>query len=512
MTASLNSTEYKTPDDPKQRATKELPSMPHEIHEADATELAAKVRDGEVSPRELVEAAISRIEETDPTLNFMVHRRFEEALTEAGGALPDGPFRGVPTVLKDLGQSLMAGQPNYAGSAVIRDLGVIADHDGNVTRRLLDAGFIILGRTNVPEFGPTVTTEPVAFGPTLNPWDTSRSPGGSSGGAAVAVASGSVPLAHGGDAGGSIRIPASMTGLVGLKASRGRMSMGPDQGEEPAGFAVEGAITRTVRDTAAIIDVLAGCEPGDPYTAPTPARPFTDEVGVPPGRLRIGVAASLKDFETDPECSLAATQAGALLSELGHDVDAAAPAAMQTQRSELMPHFFGTLSALFAANIMGLEAAIGRPLDIDRFEPLTRDHIEQGRRMTAAETVHSRLVLNRFTRTMAEWWSKDGWDLLLTPMMPVPPFPLGYLDFDPDDRERSHDRIYTATQYSVPFNVTGQPAISLPLHWSADGLPIGVQLVAAYGREDLLIRVAAQLEQAAPWTHRRPPTSAGSGR
>jgi amidase len=483
--------------------------MPNDIYEADATELAARVRAGEVSPRELVEAAIAGIEETDPTLNFMVHRRFEEARAEADGELPDGPFRGVPTVLKDLGQCLMTGQPNYAGSAVIRDLRVIADHDSNVVRRLLDAGFVVLGRTSVPEFGPTVTTEPVAFGPTLNPWDVSRSAGGSSGGAAVAVASGSVPLAHGGDAGGSIRIPASVTGLVGLKASRGRVSMGPDQGEEPVGFAVEGAITRSVRDAAGVIDVLAGCQPGDPYTAPTPTRPFADEVGVAPGRLRIGVVASLEDFETDPECSLAATQAGALLSELGHDVDAAAPPAMQTQRSELMPHFFGTLSALFAANIMELEATIGRPLDLERFEPLTRDHVERGSRMSAADEVHSRLVLNRFTRTMAKWWANDGWDLLVTPMLAMPPFPLGSLDFDSDDPDGSHDRIYAATQYSLAFNVTGQPAISLPLHWSADGLPIGVQLVAAYGREDLLIRVAAQLEQAVPWIDRRPPAVAG---
>ena len=480
--------------------------MPN-VYGVDATELAARVRAGEITPRELVEAAIAGIEETDPPLNFMVHSRFEEAITEADGALPDGPFRGVPTVLKDLGQGLMAGQPTYAGSAVIRALGVIADHDSNIVRRLLNGGFVVLGRTSVPEFGPTVTTEPVAFGPTRNPWDPSRSPGGSSGGAAVAVASGCVPLAHGGDAGGSIRIPAAMTGLVGLKPSRGRMSMGPDQGEEPAGFAVEGAITRTVRDAAAIVDLLAGWQPGDPYTAPTPTRPFAAEVGVSPGRLRIGVAANLEDFTTDPECSLAATQAGVLLSEFGHVVDTAAPAAMQTQRAELMPHFFRTLSAQFAATIMELEAMIGQPLDVDRFEPLTRDHITQGRRMTAADAVHSRLVLNRYARAMAQWWA-DGWDLLLTPMTPTPPFPLGYLTFDSVDRERSHDRIYTATQYSVPFNITGQPAISLPLHWTTDGLPIGVQLVAAYGREDLLIRVAAQIEQAAPWTHRRPPTFA----
>ncbi|MFD0533331.1 amidase family protein [Actinomadura luteofluorescens] len=248
-----------------------------------------------------------------------------------------------------------------------------------------------------------------------------------------------------------------MTGLVGLKSSRGRMSMGPDQGEEPAGFAVEGAVTRTVRDAATIVDVLAGCEPGDPYTAPTPVRPFAAEVGVTPGRLRIGVTTGLGDFETDPACALAATQAGALLAELGHDVDASTPAPMQTQRSELMPHFFGTLSAQFAATMMELEGNLGQPLDLDRFEPLTRDHIETGRRMSAADAVRSRLVLNRFTRAMATWWSDDGWDLLVTPMMPVPPFLLGSLDFDPADRERSHDRIYAATQYSVPFNVTGQP-------------------------------------------------------
>ncbi len=474
----------------------------------DATALAALVRDGEVTPTELAEAAISRIEANDPTLNFMVHERFEEALSDADGKLPDGPFRGVPTVLKDVGQSMMVGQPNYAGSAVIRDLGIVADYDSNVVRRLLDAGLLVLGRTNVPEFGPTVTTEPVAFGPTLNPWDLSRSPGGSSGGAAVAVASGSVPIAHGGDAGGSIRIPAAATGLVGLKPSRGRQSMGPDEGEEPAGFATEFGITRSVRDTAALLDVVSGWEPGDPYTAPTPARPFVEEVGVDPGRLRVGVASSLGDFDTDPECSRAAEEAGALLARMGHDVDSGSPAVLHTQRSELMPHFFSTLSALLAARMGTLEEAMGAPLDLERFEPLTQDHIEQGRQIGAADSMQSRLVLNKFTRTIAKWWAEDGWDLLVTPTMPVPPFQLGALDFDLADREASHDRIYVATQYTVPFNVSGQPAISLPLHWSEAGLPIGVQLVAAYGREDLLLQVASQLEQAVPWNRRRPPALA----
>lgn len=470
----------------------------------DATALAELVRRREVSPRELVDAAIERIEQVDGELNAVVGRRFEEARGEAEGELPDGPLRGVPVLLKDLGAEL-AGQTNYGGSAALRDLALRTDHDSHVGRSFVDAGLVVLGRTNTPEGGLTFTTEPTAFGPTRNPWDPTRSPAGSSGGSAAAVAAGYVPVAHANDGGGSIRVPAAACGIVGLKPTRARVSYAPDGWEGFAGLATEGCVSRSVRDTALLLDRLAGYQPGDVLMARPPERPYAQEVGADPGRLRIGVKTELAGFATDPECAAGAQAAARLLAELGHDVDEQGPAALD-RYAELSGAFLDILSASTAAQVGLLKMALGgEELPEGSIEPLTRWHAERGEQIGAPEHVRTRALLHLWTRELTAWWERDGWDLLVTPTMAVEPFQLGAIAFDPADVEDSHRRMLAVAPWTPSFNISGQPAISLPLHWSASGLPIGVQLVAAPGREDLLIRVAAQLEQARPWADKRPP-------
>ena len=479
----------------------------------DATAQAELVRSGAVSALELVDAAIARIESLDPQLNVMVTERFERARAEAAGDLPDGPFRGVPMLFKDLG-CLMADDPTWYGTSFAKEAGWRAPSDSHLSRLFRAAGFVPLGRTNVPEFGTTVTTEPTANGPCRNPWETEHSTGGSSGGSAAAVAAGLVPLAHATDGGGSIRVPASECGLVGLKPSRGRVTKGPQTGESWAGATVDGVLTRTVRDTAAALDAIRTPMPGDPYTAPPPSRPYADEVGRDPGRLRIGLLArsprpDLLDFDAD--CTEAVTETGRLLTELGHDVDETHPAALVDP--ELGAHFVNTIAADMAwALDREWPDRLGRHIRDDELEPRNAVYRRMGRTLSASDYLATRDWLNGYTRRVSAWWAAPdeggaGYDLLVTPTMTKPPPLLGWLDADGDLAE-SGRRITALIPFTSPFNVTGQPAVSLPLHVTSAGLPVGVQLVAAYGREDLLIRIAAQLEQAAPWADRRPPVSA----
>ncbi|HEY3673710.1 MAG TPA: amidase [Acidimicrobiia bacterium] len=490
--------------------------MTDDLAVLDATAQAALVRDGKASPRELVDAALTRIDAVNDRLNAVIHRRDERARAEADAGPPDGPFRGVPIVVKDLDGSL-AGEPLHLGNRLLRDLGHVADHDSYLFARLRAAGCVIVGKTNTPELGLLPTTEPQAYGPAHNPWDVSRSPGGSSGGSAAAVASGMVPVAHAGDGGGSIRIPASACGLFGLKPTRGRISLGPDDGEAWAGLVARHVVTRTVRDSAAVLDVLAGAVPGDPYAAAPPARPFADEVGADPGSLRIGVLSTTAPaglVPVDPACTAAADDAAALLASLGHTVESASPAPLDD--IALLVHFTTVLAASTTYDLRKLAAIAGRELTADDVEPVTWAQAELGRVVTADAYLDAVESLRAWSRRMAEWWepaddarSGAGFDLLLTPTMANPPAPVG--EIRGDDAEGA---IFAATPYAaftVPFNVTGQPAMSVPLWWSDTGstvLPIGTQLVAATGREDLLVRVAAQLETARPWIDRRPPVSA----
>jgi amidase len=467
----------------------------------DATAQADLVRRGEISPKELVEEAIARIETVNPKLDAVIRTRFDAARQEAEGDLPDGPFRGVPILFKDLGCTV-EGEVTAFGLGPLRDLKIPVT--SFLAAQFLAAGFVPLGRTNVPELGTTVTTEPRSFPPARNPWNTGHSTGGSSGGSAAAVASGMVAVAHANDGGGSIRIPASECGLVGLKPTRARVSQGPVTGEAWAGSTIDGCVARTVRDAAGVLDVISHPMPGDPYYAPPLPGPLAREVGADPGRLRIGVLdrPGVEGYLDDPECRAAVARAAALLESLGHHVEQSAPAAMLEQ--EFLRHFINIIAADTEATMQAFEMLLGRRIGEDEIEPRNAAHRRAGQALSAPAYLQSRAWLGMWTRRMADWWT--GHDLLLTPTLGAPPPELGW--FTADGPEQEERRIASFIPYTAQFNMTGQPAISLPLHWTPGGLPVGVQLVAAYGREDLLVRVASQLEQAAPWADRHPPVHA----
>lgn len=467
---------------------------------ADATELARLVRAGEVKPSELVEDAIGRIETLNPELNAVIHPRFEKALDEAASTLPAGPFAGVPMLLKDLGAT-QAGEPYCEGTGFAKAAGHRARRDSFVTEAFTRAGFLVLGRTNCPELGTAITTEPIAFGSTLNPWATTHSSGGSSGGSAAAVASGMVPLAHGNDGGGSIRIPSSCCGLFGLKPSRGRVSGGPAPTESWFGFSVNHVLTRSVRDSAAVLDVLSGYHPGDTFVAPEAAGSFSSQVGADPGRLRVAVLdhATSGDYRVDPQCAEAVRKAAAMLESLGHVVEPAYPPSLS--EPETQPHFIVVVAAAVAAELGEWSEALGRPVGPEEYEPGNTLLAELGRATTAADFLGSVLWLEGFRRRTVSYWSESGFDLLLTPVLALPPARIGWLS----DPVEGLNRTIETLRFTAQFNVSGQPAASLPLHVSDEGLPIGVQLVADYGREDLLIRIAGQLEEASGWLSCHPP-------
>jgi amidase len=466
----------------------------------DATEQADLVRRGEVSPTELVQAAIDRIEAVNPQLDAVVRTRFDRALAEAQEP-PDGPFRGVPILFKDLGCTV-AGEVTTFGVGPLQD--TLWPVDSYLAAQFQAAGFIALGRTNVPELGTTVTCEALAFPPARNPWNVAHSTGGSSGGSAAAVASGMVALAHANDGGGSIRIPASECGLVGLKPTRGRVSQGPLIGEGWAGSTIDGAVTRTVRDAAGVLDVIGGRMPGEPYYAPPLPRPLTQEVGADPGRLRIGFIDRPvgEAYLDDPQCRAAVAGAVRLLEALGHHVEESGPGAMFDP--ELPRHFNAIIAADTELTFQAFEMLLGRAIADDEIEPRNADYRRAGRELGAVGYLGTRSWIGTWARQMAQWWTE--YDVLVTPTLGAPPPELGW--FTAQGPAGEGRRIASFIPYTAQFNLTGQPAVSLPLHWTPDGLPVGVQLVAAYGREDLLVRVASQLEQAAPWNDRHPPVRA----
>ena len=481
--------------------------MTDDLSHLDATAQAELVRSGQATPSELVEAAIERIERVNPELNAVVTPLFESARAQAASdALPDGPLRGVPFVLKDL-SCHSAGDPFHEGMAFLKERGWTETEDTALATRFRAAGLITVGKTNTPELGILPTTEPLAYGPTRNPWDTSRSTGGSSGGSAAAVAAGLVPVGHANDGGGSIRIPASECGLVGLKPTRARVSSGPEFGDVMGGLTCELVVTRSVRDTATVLDAVHGMEPGDPYTAPGPSRPYLEEVGADPGRLRIGVmtASPGGTVAVHEDCVTATEVAARLLESLGHEVDVSHPKALDDP--DYTGHFITNWAAGSAWSLDYWSRRTGAVIGPDDVEPLTWALAEVGRSSDAAAWLWAREWLQVNAREIAGWWT-EGHDLLLTPTIAEPPPPLGTFDSPPDNPLQGLFRAAEVVPFTPPFNGTGQPAISLPLHWNADGLPIGVQLVAAFGREDLLLRIAAQLEAAQPWVERRPPVHA----
>ncbi len=462
----------------------------------DATAQADLVRRGQVHPGELVDAAIARIERLNPHLNAVITPLFEQARVQAASPmLPDGPFRGVPLLLKDF-LCQTAGDPYYEGMRFLRDLNWRSEADTHLATRFRAAGLIFLGKTNLPELAALATTESAAFGATRNPWDLGRSPGGSSGGSAAAVAAGMVPIAHANDGFGSIRIPASCCGLVGLKPSRGRTSIGPARSPGLLGHVVEHVLTRSVRDAAAVLDAVAGSMPGDLFVAPPPARPYLAEVGVDPGRLRVGLLLHDPFLEKpiNSECLAAVRETGRLLEDLGHAVEEAFPPALTGPTG--LGEALGIIAASgAAAHLDGWVARTGRPIGPDDVEPHVWRRAEQGRSYTGVQVHAAMQRLTGGAMRAPEWWS-GGFDLLVTPTMQQPPPRIGTA---PPEKQAEIFGLFT-----MPFSVSGQPAVSLPLHWSHEGLPIGVQLVADYGREDVLIRVAAQLEAARPWAAHRP--------
>lgn len=475
--------------------------MSDEFARLDATAQAALVRSGEVLPIELVEASIARIEALNPKLNAVIHPLFEKARAAAESTdLPAGPFKGVPFLVKDV-VCHTAGDPYHAGTRFLKEAGWIEKRDTELARRFRAAGFVFVGKTNTPEFAMSATTEPLAYGPTRNPWNPDHSPGGSSGGTGAAVAAGLAPVGHGNDMGGSIRIPSAHCGLVGLKPTRARNSLAPDFGEYWGPLTHEHVLTRSVRDTAAVLDATAGPATGDPYLAPPPTRAWSQEVGANPGRLRIG-------FRTDPgpgrtidsACVRAAEDTAKALIELGHQVE---PVALEALDSESLGAGFGVITS--AALVRDLERwgeRLGRPIVESDIEPLNWSMAEQGRATTASAFIAAVESVQSYARGVAAWWD-EGFDVLLTPTAAAPPAKIGELA-PLGDPETVMPHMMACTAFTIPFNATGQPAISLPLHMSDDGLPIGIQLVAAYGREDVLIRLASQLESAYPWAERRP--------
>jgi amidase len=457
----------------------------------DAVGQAELVRSKECSPLDLVDAAIARIERLDPYLNAVIHRMYDKARTAAeSNDLPDGPFRGVPFLMKDA-VAHTAGDPFHCGMALLKARGHTEETDSYFAARLRGAGFVFVGKTNLPELAASFLTEPVAYGPTHNPWDLGRSTGGSSGGSGAAVAAGFVPAAHANDMGGSIRVPASACGLVGLKPSRARTSLGPSFGEYWAMLTHEHVLTRTVRDCAAILDCTAGAMPGDPYTAPPPSRPFADEVGADPGRLRIGWRTTKPGGDApDADCISAVEHAVATLTALGHQVEETPFPALDT----IPPAAAGIFGTVVARDLDRWGERLGVTIGENDVEPTTWFLAQIGKSLGSPDFIALVELAQRWTREAASWWA-DGNDVLVTPTMPMLPPELGSglaIDLGP---------------FTMPWNFAGQPAISLPLHMSEGGLPVGVQLVAAYGREDLLLRLAAQHEEATPWADRRPTIS-----
>ncbi|HEX6800302.1 MAG TPA: amidase [Ktedonobacterales bacterium] len=468
-----------------------------------AIELAQLVREGQITSRELVEAALSQID-ARRDLNAFTYVDADSALAAADAIVPGDPrpFAGVPTAIKELCPA--AGQPLTMGSDIFGDYR--SRYDAYVVRRLRDAGFVLVGRTNSPEFGIVPVTEPRRFGATRNPWDTGRTPGGSSGGAAVAVSAGMLPVAHGTDGGGSLRIPAACCGLVGLKPSRGRISAGPDLGDNF--LSTNGALTRSVADAAHLLDVMAGYEVGDPTWAPPPPEPFAVAAARPPRRLRIAFTThSPLDTPVDPVCTSAAQDAAALLVSLGHEVEETTPPVWHVP--ELQADFTALWSASVAAGVRTGARASVRAITQADVEPLTWMFYLQGTTLSAADLLGTIARLQAYSRRLIAFFST--YDILLTPALAQRPLPVGAIDTSAADPAAEFQKAAVFTPFTPIFNVTGQPAVTLPLYAGADGLPLAVQLVAPPLGEGLLLALAAELEAARPWAARLPPPPPAAG-
>jgi amidase len=474
-----------------------------DIAALDATAQADLVRSGQVTPLELVDGAIDRAEAVNGELNAIVTPLYERARELAAGVLPDGPFTGVPMVLKDL-LAEWEGTRFTEGSALAGEF--VSGHTQELTNRFLGAGFVPIAKANTPEFGILPTTEPHRFGPTRNPWAPDRTTGGSSGGSAAAVAAGVVPVGHANDGGGSIRIPASCCGLFGLKPSRGRVSPGPEFGDVNGGIVAEHVVTRSVRDSAAILDVTHGLLAGDPYSAPGPAGPFLADVGADPGRLRIAVLTeSLTGVPVEADCSQAARETATWCEALGHEIVDDRP---DIDGDAFVGDFITSWAAGVAATVGGWEARLGRSATPDDVETLTWAMVEAGQAASAADFLIARQGLQRVSREIGRFMTEV--DVWLMPTLAEVPVPLGTFESPPDEPLAGLFRAANFVPFTPVFNVTGQPAASIPLHESPEGIPVGTMLVGRYGDEATILRLSAQLEAAHPWADRRPGVWSGA--
>jgi amidase len=463
----------------------------------DATGLAGLVRSGAVSARELAETAIQRIEALNPLVNAVILKAYDQALDELDKRTDRPSFLGVPYLVKDL-HAPVRGLPLTNGSRMFVD--PPAPFDSTLVARLRAAGFVLLGRTNSPEFGLSASTEPHRYGATRNPWNRERIAGGSSGGAGAAVASGMLPATHATDSGGSIRIPASANGLVGLKPTRGLNPYGPHRGDAAHGISHEHAVTRSVRDSAAILDITAGPDVGAPYFVRPPEGGFVAAIQRPPKRLRVGYwKKTLTDGPVDAECVAAVENAAKLLESLGHTVEEKRP---DFDWNAVVGSQFNVLMTSLGPMVAMMERQRGRPLEKGELEPQTAAVVERGKAASLEFYLGNLTRMQLEVRRMAAFF--EDFDIFLTPTMATPPPSLGCLPTDDGDVETFLARLFALAPFAAPFNASGQPAISLPLHWSADGLPVGVHLAGRYGEDATLLSLAAQIEQAHPWFSRRP--------
>ncbi|MHB8894373.1 MAG: amidase [Candidatus Geothermincolia bacterium] len=467
----------------------------------DATSQADLVRNGEVQPVELVDAAIERAGKVNPELNALVTPMFDIAREAARGPAPEGPFKGVPFLLKDLFASY-AGVPMTYASRFMEDF--VPDHDSVLVERYKAAGLIVIGKTNASELGILPASEPALFGPCHNPWDTSLSTGGSSGGSSAAVAAGIAPMAHANDAGGSIRIPSSCCGIFGLRPTRARISMGPDIGDVMSGLVVEHAVTRSVRDSAALLDATCGPAAGDPYYPPPPVRPYAEEVRLDAGRLRIGYTfKSPTPANVHEDCIKAVASAAKLCESLGHDVE---EITINLDAGAVTQAFMGVYLAGAAWTISALSRLSGKAPEADRFEPLTWAMNLAGSQLSAPDYLLAVTALQGMSRAVISLFSP--YDAILTPTITEPPYPLGSFDGPPDNPMMGLIRAADFVPFTAIANFTGLPAMSVPLYWNEAGLPIGTMFMGRYADEATLFRLAAQLEAARPWEGRKPPHSA----
>jgi Asp-tRNA(Asn)/Glu-tRNA(Gln) amidotransferase A subunit family amidase len=467
-----------------------------EYRRHDATALAALVAKREVSPKEVLEAAIARAEQVNPAINAIVHKQYEQARRAVASGLPQGPLTGVPYLIKDLG-FYEKGEPATFGSSLFA--GFVADHDSAYVRRCKEAGLVLMGRSSTPEFGLNPNTEPRLYGPCRNPWNLAHSAGGSSGGAAAAVSACILPVAHATDGGGSIRIPAAQCGLFGLKPSRGRMSYAPDAGEGWGGLSTMHVVSRSVRDSALMLDCTAGPEPGDPYAAPAAERPFIEATRRPTAKLRIALMrGDHRGGKLHPVCAEAVDAAARLCESIGHIVEEADPG---IDLVALRP-MNATLAAANTARTLGLRwKALGREPNAKDVEASTWAVYNRGLRVSGVAYAEAIAAAHAMGRKLAAFLSR--YDVILSTTMPAPPPKLGYLDSN-GDVETFVERVNSYLSITPLHNATGTPAMTVPLHWTAEGLPVGVHFAGRYGEEATLLGLAAQLEQAQPWFDRLP--------